>query len=111
MTSQKSSIAEVLAPLGTGPEGTGAVSTRPSTLDAKIAEQTAQDLDLRPIFRDLGVVAAREMADALQVLPLRPADYADQEGLAELVAKRLAEELASSETFRTYFIKHLRMRG
>lgn len=98
-------------PTNVAPVGTGAVLTRASTLDKELAEKSVEGLDLSRVFRDLGAVAARELADELERRGLKPADFSSLDGLPKRVSKRLLDNLAASEVFTKSFREHLAMRG
>lgn len=104
-------LTEIFAPVGAGPAGTGTVLTSPSSIDADIAKMVAKELDLDQVLNDIGVVAARQLADELEKRTLRPADYADIDELAATLARRLARNLEGSEVFARALKKHLNLRG
>ena len=66
--------------LNEGPIPTGVVMTTPSSITREQAVQLAKSCRIRPIIRDLGALAAREMANELTAANLRPAKEARQPG-------------------------------
>lgn len=93
------------------PGGTGAVLTRPSKLSLEVAQQSVKSMPLDQVYRDLGAVSARVLADELESRALRPADYAALPELPKVVAKRLVGYLLRSEEFARAFSEHLAARG
>lgn len=98
-------------PTNVAPAGTGAVLTRPSKLDQEFAIQIVQALELDTVFRDLGAVVARELADEMESQGMKPSDYRFAEGLGQSLAKKIAKNIAKSEVFETALRLHLGMRG
>lgn len=97
--------------MNVAPGGTGAVLTRPSKLSLDVAAQAVRAMPLDGVFRDLGAVAARVLADELESKALRPADYSNLPDLPKVVAKRLVGYLLRSEEFARSFAEHLAARG
>jgi hypothetical protein len=97
--------------MNVAPGGTGAVLTRPSKLSMGVAEQAVRGMPLDGVYRDLGAVAARVLADELEARSLRAADYANLPDLPKVVAKRLVGYLLRSEEFARSFSEHLSARG
>lgn len=93
------------------PGGTGAVLTRPSGIDLEIATQVLRQVALDSIDRDLGAVAAREVANELERHGLKPADFAHLPDFPPIVAQRIVSRLVKSEEFARAFRKYLGMRG
>lgn len=93
------------------PGGTAAVLTSPSKIDRELVAQVVKQVPLDAICKDIGAVAAREIANALQQYGLRPADFTDQPDLPAMVAKRIVGRLIRSEEFSRSFTKYLSMRG
>ena len=100
---------------GTGaqvaPGGTGAVLVRPSKLSMDLAGQVVREMPLDGLYRDLGVVAARLVANELESRGLRPADYANLQELPQVVARRIGGYLLRSGEFSTSFVQNLTARG
>ena len=84
----------------------------PSQLTRERAEKVVVEMPLEQILRDVAVVAARELANGLETVALRPADYADDIRVADAMAVRLAEELSRRPyLFTRHFLDQLGMRG
>ncbi len=84
----------------------------PDGISKDLASKAIQSLDLKPIMRDFGIIVAREIANELDAMALRPADFVDLPDLAKTIAKRLAAELAESpEEFAVALSDTLKMRG
>jgi hypothetical protein len=100
---------------GTGaqpaPGGTGAVLIRPSKLSMDLADQVVREMPLDDLYRGLGAVAARLVADELEKRGLRPADFANLPDLPAVVAKRVGGYLLRSSEFSEAFIQNLTARG
>ena len=92
---------------------TGQVMNSPSTISGEIACSVASEMDLDRVVKDLGIVAARELADRLESHALRPADYAVLDDIGQIVAKRLVSALRGNfmEVFLKSFQTTLRGRG
>lgn len=111
-TNLKDQLMEVFGGGGqVAPGGTAAILVRPSTIDMELAAQVVKRTSMDRVCRDLGAVAAREVADELQRQGLKPADFATLEDLPQVVAKRIAVRLLRSEEFSRSFLQHLGMRG
>lgn len=93
------------------PGGTGAVLTRPSGIDMELAAQVLRKVSLDSISRDLGAIAAREVANELDRHGLKPSDFADLPDFPLVVAKRIVARLTKSEEFAKSFRQYLGMRG
>jgi hypothetical protein len=94
------------------PVGTAKVLTSPSRLSNEAAEQACRTLDLDVVLRDLGAIAAREIATELESMGLRAADYSALEAIPKLMAKRLADAVKSNpETFSKALVERLALRG
>ena len=93
------------------PGGTGAILTQPSALSASLAEEVVKQMPLDAVYRDLGAVAARVVADEMDIKMLRPADFANLSDLPGVVAARIVEHLGKSEEFAASFRRHLKARG
>lgn len=90
----------------------GRVMTTPSGLTIDLVKDILDKFDLAQIMKDLGLVVAREIADKIESVALRPADYADLPDLSAIVSQRLMHELAKdNETFANSLISNLRNRG
>lgn len=96
-----------------GPIGTGTVLLTPSTVLKAQAIDIARRCPLRGVLRDLGAVAAREVANEMQASGLRPADYADHREIADIVLERIAKMLLddTGSEFAASVRDHLRVRG
>lgn len=109
------SLDDLRAALGTTTEGigaTGRVLTLPSGVTKELAAQTIEQLDLQPILRDIGIIVAREIANELESMALRPADYVDLPDMPQMVAAMVAGELASApDSFVKALTDQLRLRG
>jgi hypothetical protein len=91
---------------------TAAVMNLPSGVTRELAAQAIDQIDLNRIFRDLGALVAREIADELDAMALRPADYVDLPDLPKLMAGKVSKALASvPETFVVALIEQLKLRG
>jgi len=97
--------------MNVAPGGTGAVLTRPSKLSLEVAQQAVRSMPIDGLYRDVGAVAARVLADELESRSLRPADYANLPDLPKVVAKRIVGYLLRSEEFARSFSEHLAARG
>jgi hypothetical protein len=105
-------LAEVFGdPTNVAPAGTGAILTRASKLDMEFATRVIQGMEMDRVFRDLGVVVAREMADEMERRGLKPSDYKHLEGLAQMAARRVIKNVAKSEVFEASLREHLGLRG
>lgn len=93
------------------PGGTGAVLTKPSGIDMELATQLLKQMSLDAVFRDLGAVAAREVADEMDRHALKPSDFANLPDFPMVVAKRIVARLVGSEEFSRSLQKYLGMRG
>lgn len=87
------------------------VMTRASKLDMEFAEKVISVIPLDAVFRDLGVVVARELADEFERRGLKPSDYKHLEGLTQKVASKIAKNVTKSEVFNRALREHLGMRG
>lgn len=91
---------------------TSKVLTLPSGVTKDLATQAIEQLDTGPILRDIGVIVAREIADELQAMALRPADYIDLPDMPQLVAARIGSELAAAPPeFIQALLENLKLRG
>ena len=99
-------------PLGEAYVSTGRVLTLPSGVTTEVAAQTIASMDLTQILKDIGSVAAMQIAQDLEAMALRPADYALLPNLAEMVAQRIAKELAKVPTeFTSALVERMKLRG
>lgn len=90
----------------------GTVMIAPSGITIDLVTELLNTFELQPIMKDLGLIAARVLADKIEAMTLRPADYADLPDLATLLSQRLMHELAKDdETFANSLISNLRLRG
>jgi hypothetical protein len=94
------------------PKGTAATLVAPSALSKEVAAKVVAEFDLAPVLRDLAAAAAREVANKLDGVALRPADYAIMAELPDLVSKRIVQQLADDpSTFAKMFADYLQLRG
>jgi hypothetical protein len=93
------------------PGGTGAVLTRPSYLDMEAVTQAVRVMPLDELYRGFGAVAGKVVADQLEEMNLRPADYANLSDLSRMVAKRVVSYLLRSEEFARALKESLARRG
>lgn len=100
------------APKEEGYTTTAKVMILPSGVTKDVASQAIEQIDLTTIMRDIGVILAREISDELQRMALRPADYADLPDMPQMVAARVAGELAAAPPeFVTALIDYIKLRG
>lgn len=97
--------------MNVAPGGTGAVLTRPSKLSMEVAQQAVRSMPMDGLYRDVGAIAARVLADELERRSLRAADYANLPDLPKVAAKRIVGYLLRSEEFARSFSEHLSARG
>jgi len=97
--------------MNVAPGGTGAILNRPSQLSLEVAQQAVKAMPLDQMYRDIGSIAARVLADELEKRSLRPADYANLPDLPKVAAKRVVGYLLRSEEFARSFTEHLMSRG
>lgn len=91
---------------------TGEVMVRPDQLSKNVVAKLVSEFPLERVLYELGVIAARELANSIEALALRPADYVDLPDLAEDMSERLMQELGRSpDTFSNSFLAELRNRG
>lgn len=91
---------------------TGQVLTLPSGVTKELAASAIESIDLEPIFRDVGGIVAREIADVLQTMNLRPADYVDLPDMPQMVAARLGAEISTAPpAFIRSLLEQLKLRG
>jgi hypothetical protein len=112
--SEKATIQDLEAVFGVSEvkTTTARVMTLPSTLTRELVTKVVQEFPLEAILRDLGTVTARELADYIETLALRPADYAGLPDLGSLVSERIMRALGKdSEVFLEALTTHLRLRG
>jgi hypothetical protein len=99
-----------LPPLTEAP--TGLAMTMPSPVSIEIATNVADNFDIETVVRDLGAIVAREFANELQRMALRPADYATIPDLTNILAIRVASYLMQlPDVFDLAFLQALRNRG
>ena len=102
----------IFGPVEEGYTTTAQVLNLPATATKDLASQSIEQLDLDPIMRDIGAIAAREIANELQAMALRPADYVDLPDMPKIVASRIAGELvAAPPLFVQSLIEQLKLRG
>lgn len=91
---------------------TGQILILPSGVTRELAANAIDALDLEPIFRDIGGIVAREIADVLQTMNLRPADYGDLPDMPQMVAARLGAEISTAPpAFIRSLLEQLKLRG
>jgi hypothetical protein len=91
---------------------TAKIMILPAGVTKDLAAQAIEQIDLSPIMRDIGVIVAREISNELQAMALRPADYTDLPDMPQMVASRIAGELAAAPLeFVQALIEHIRIRG
>ena len=91
---------------------TAKVMILPAGVTKDLAAQAIEQIDLGPILRDFGVILAREIANELERMALRPADYADLPDMPQMVAARVAGELAAAPPeFIGPLIDNIKLRG
>ncbi len=93
------------------PGGTAAVLNRPSGISMELAVQAVRKMPMDRIFRDIGAIVAREIADELESQGLRPADFATLDELPRVVGKRVTSYLLRSEEFSRALLQALQARG
>lgn len=100
------------APKEEGFTSTATVMNLPSGVTRDLAAQAIDYIDLDPILRDLGGLVAREIANELETMALRPADYVDLPDLPKIMATKVARSLsATPEVFVRALIEQLKLRG
>lgn len=91
---------------------TAKVLNRPSQVSREMVLQAVAVIDWTQALKDIGFVTARELADDLEAMALRPADYAALEDLPQLLAASLSKALKSVPTeFVSSLVEGLRLRG
>ena len=91
---------------------TAQVLTLPSGVTKELAQQAIETVDLDPVLRDIGIIVAREIANELDAMALRPADYVGLPDMPQMVAARLAGELAAApQVFVQALLQSLQSRG
>lgn len=84
----------------------------PSQISREMAAQSVQSINLTQILKDLGVSAAQQIANDLEALGLRPADYADLPDLPQTVTRLLIQALQKMPTeFVLALLEQLKLRG
>jgi hypothetical protein len=95
-----------------GPTVTAQVLTTPSSVSVSQARQVARAVRVRPVIRDLAAVLARELSNEYQAAGLRPADYANDEEVARMLADRVCRALEDHPgAFAKYLAAYLSMSG
>lgn len=91
---------------------TGFVMVRPSSISNELVAKVVREFPLEAVLKDLGVVAARELANYIEAMAMRPADYAGMPDLGIVVAERIMQALGKdSEAFTDALTAQLRNRG
>lgn len=99
-------------PTSEGFVSTGRVLTLPSAVSGEIANQVIATMDLTQILKDIGAVVAQQLATDLEAMALRPADYALLPDMPQMLAQRVAKELAKAPTeFTAALVDRLKLRG
>lgn len=101
-------LAEILADFGSG-----SVLISPSDLDREAALATVTSMPMDEIIRQFAIMAAQQVANRLEIVPLRPANYADPivaETVLTLLKKQLSGE-DGQDYFTKVFLDQLRSRG
>jgi hypothetical protein len=113
MTTVREDLAAILGtPLDEGYTTSAKVLTMPSGVTKELATQAIEQLDLTQVLKDIGVIVAREIANELEAMNLRPADYVALPDMPQMVASMVAGELASApEEFVQALIEQLKLRG
>jgi hypothetical protein len=104
---------QVLADLRSVFEGiAGMVMTSTDSISRELVTRIVKEFPLEETLRDLGVVAARELANHIESKGLRPAAYAELPNLSEIISERLMQELGKEpQVFTDAFLVQLRARG
>lgn len=113
MTKVREELAAILGtPTNEGYTTTSKVLTLPSGVTKELATQAIEQLDLTQVLKDIGAIVAREIANELEAMNLRPADYVALPDMPQMVASMVAGELASApEEFVQALIEQLKLRG
>lgn len=91
---------------------TGDVMIAPNTLAKEVVAKVVKSFPLDKVLYELGIIAARELANNIEALALRPADYANLPDLSETMSERLMQELGKDpDMFANAFLTELRNRG
>lgn len=91
---------------------TALVLNSPTTLTKDMAKDLAGRLNISPVMYRIGTLAAEALADGLESLGLRPADYVQLDEISSVIAGRLSKELkANPEVFMKAFVAQLGLRG
>lgn len=109
-------ISELRKAMGLKPKlqevSTGMAMTNPTSISLEIAAAAIQEVDINPMIRDLGAIVGRELADELERLGMRPADYAGLPNNAEVMALKIASALVQMpDAFANALAETLRGRG
>lgn len=98
--------------LSEGPVSTAVVLNTPGSILRAQAIVLAKECRVAPLTRDLGALAAAEMANEMMASNVRPADFADQEEIGKILRDRIIRELIERpENFYRALGEHLRSRG
>jgi hypothetical protein len=109
----KSAFDELRAVLGeAGKTTTGNVLMLPSGPDNKLAQQSIEKLSMDQMMHEIGVIAARTIADDLMTQRLRPSDYSSLPDVDRLVAAKICKELETvPAAFSKALADHMKLRG
>jgi hypothetical protein len=104
-------LAEVFG-LTEGPVSTGVVLNTPGSITRAQAVALAKECRIEPLIRDLGALAAGEMANEMSAANLRAADFAEQDEIGSILRDRIVKQLLDApESFYRALGEHLRARG
>lgn len=105
-------LRKVFPPVVEGSTNAAQLAVLPSQVTMQLAAQAIESLDLTVVLRDIGTIVAREIADTLETMSLRPADYVTLPDLPQMVAAMVAGELAAAPPeFANALIEQLKLRG
>lgn len=105
---KKDSLTEVFHRGSVAP--TSKVLTTPSSDLKKQVTTLVRSIPMDKLLREVGVVAARCVAEELEAHALRPADFASLD-LGSVLAARIANKVRKSDEFADSFRAHMRRRG
>lgn len=93
-------------------QSTGTVLITPDSISKDLVSKIVKEFPLEAVIRDIGVVAARELANHIEAKGLRAAGYAELPNLSETMSERLMQELGKEpQVFTDAFLTQLRARG
>ena len=95
-----------------GEATTQQVLTTPTEMDGKRAEVLIEAMPIDLLLRDLGIVAARQVAEVISMAGLRPADFAGIPDIPQALVAKLVEALVmGDDRFFGAFAAQLAARG